>query len=194
MPKVTENIPVTSAESFKKTKTFVAQIDPTLTVRMRRHDIVSLVVNGVLPLTLLKAAEKFREIQRGIGDVLSGDAAPDVSDKLSEQLKFIKEAEDAGFLEFFRRYACATVVEPKLTLEDTGAVNELWVGELDLTQLITIHNIGQGTVDLPVMPRDAAEEFRRSEQTVHGDDVPAREDVRPEPQLVVIGDRDAIYA
>jgi len=182
-----DDLQVTSPSQFRRNNTKVVQITKDLVIRIQRHDLPGLVLQGVLPLTLFQASLRFRELQ----EKKEEDAT---ESGIEGQLRFLDRMRETGFLTFLQKYACITVIEPVIVMDRDDNEEHLWVGELDLEQLMKIHEVGMGYDGLPHVSRAAAEEFRGPTAPAPSDAAPAGKRVRSKPELVDSGTRETITA
>lgn len=181
MDKMTQHHQVTSAKSFRAQKSFILKVDDDLTVRVMRMDMAQLVVAGVLPLPMLKAAQEFEHVQ---------DRMIDSNDPIGALSEVDIHARES-FVQLLQAFACKAVIEPVIVPEDDGDENHLPVTFLTMAQLLKIWNTQEGVAN-PVIDRDDATEFRRSEPELPADDVPPGKDVRAEAEFVAVSDHEYI--
>jgi hypothetical protein len=175
---------VTSAKDFRRRNEFVLKIDDTLTVRMRRLDMPTMLVNGLLPLPMVRAAQKFEELQNTVNQ----DPAKPV-----DNLDLINEISENGFLAMLQKFAVLCVIEPKFVHEDTGAEDCVPVSFLSLEQLLAIWSGAKEDEGALLTPAQA-EEFRRPEPRVADPVLPAGAEVLAKAKLVDHVDRETISA
>jgi hypothetical protein len=180
---MTQVLSVTKAKERRRKSSFLLKASDSLTVRMRKLDVPSMILMGLIPLPMLQAAGKFEEMQ---GKISENSTAMEV-------LEVIDPEDQKKFVEFLRQFACEVVLEPTIVLEDDGIEDHLPVTELDINELMAIWNAGPTKED-PIVSTASAEEFHRAEPDAHAHDVPRGEDVRAEAKLMAGADRDFITA
>lgn len=193
-----EPLKVTSARERRGASTYLFKVSPKLTVRMRRLDITTMVLQNLIPFNLLKAANKFEEMARNLATVAPTvlDSEGNGGEDAINELEKIDPGQLQDMMEFLRHYAIVIIAEPKITMEDDGNPDHLPVSELDGDELMAIfysrppEGMGKEPTQLTVAE---AEEFRRPEPTVADSSVPDGEAVRAEAKLVDTPEREFIY-
>lgn len=141
--------PTSAKELRRRRQPFSFEVNPNLTVMIRRADMQTLIMEGLVPLNLLDASERFQKL----GDKIQTGEDP---------MKETKPEDMADMVEFMRRYAIAMVVSPKLTLEDDGREDSVPVSMLTADELMAIFNAtppGEET-EAPKVTAEVAREFR----------------------------------
>lgn len=178
--------PTPAAELRRRRQPYPFQVSPQLTVLMRRVDMQTLIMEGLVPATLLDAAERFEKIgvavasgEKSAKDVMEGNDKEDMSEMVL----------------FMRHYAVVAVAEPIMVFEDDGDINHFPVRDLTVDELMAIWNAAPPEEEgVPKVTTDRAIEFRRPEKQ---DDVPAAptgESVRSTAELVDKPERESIHA
>lgn len=140
--------------------------------KVRKADLPSLLMEGVLPTKLVEAIGRFDEIRQSIA-----------KDQFSDALKkFVEDETGADIREMLRRCAVAFVIEPRLTHSKRDAREHadttMWVGghsdiagdpdveqpgDLAMSDLFTLWRALMGEVGVFVMSDEDADDFRTSE-------------------------------
>jgi hypothetical protein len=136
-------------------------------VKARKLDLSVMLFEGLLPMSMLGAAQKFTQ-RTASADPLG-------------QLTNIEDTDRAAFMTVLRKHATVAVVEPKLVLVDDGNPDHLPVELLTLTDLMAIWT---ATAISPVLDPDAAAEFRRQPAPDVDPALQLGEDVRPTAEPV----------
>lgn len=127
------------------------EIDDGLTVRMRRIDLTSAYMQGLLPSPLMAALGRLIRY----GQRLSGDAS------FIEQ---VPSEDKALTLELMRRYACAAIIDPVFVMDDADPdPNHCPVAMLTSDQLVKIWQSGPPNANPATVQEvraDQADSFR----------------------------------
>lgn len=171
------------ASARKGKNSYLVELNDGLVVRVKKMDPIQMIFEGHLTLPMLRAAQRFEDIQDQLN---SSDQ--DAKNKAAEE--FLAGEEKDSFLKMLREYAVLHVMEPTLTLEEDGNENHLCVKELQFSELLAIFN------SAPTRNEELAgmaEEFRRAESTADGDAPSAGKELRGETELVAVSpERDTI--
>lgn len=182
-----EGLKPSAARSLRNTSVFTIQVSQRLTVKIKRIDMMRLMMQNLIPFHLMDAAAKFQEMADRVS----------MAESLEKKMEEAKNSMDADHLrkteEFLKRYAVAVVIEPKLVLVDDGNEDHLPVDDLTGDELMGIFYAAPMREEVAVT-KDEAEDFRGSEPAADGPAVLPREDVQPGPELLVAGDRETIHA
>lgn len=135
-------------------------------VKCRKEDMTLLLFDGRVPMPLLAAVQRMIEMP---------DASP------LERVQALGEVGGTNLVKLLREHVCAVVIEPKVTMEDTGDENTLPVSYFDVPQLMAIWN---ATAVVPKFTPTEASSFRPQPSPDAPDAVPAVEAVQPEPVVV----------
>lgn len=154
----------------KRRKTYLLQVGRDEWYRLRRTDLPSLFLEGIIPTPILRAVDTLQDFRRNV-------AADNIADALGN---LSKEDRDA-FLELMRRCAVSCVIEPKMTHSKRASLADedlLWVGgisdvdgegnedqrgDVETPVLLTIWKAVLGEAGIVTMSDDEANEFRESE-------------------------------
>jgi hypothetical protein len=189
-PPVKELTP-TRAKARRGRKTFVVQVSPTLIVRIRQMDMMTMVMNNLVPLHLLDAATKFEEMEKKMSQAMKdGDAALSVA-------KEVDPTALADTMKFLKHYAIIVVVEPKIVAEDDGNEDNIPVEDLTAEELMAIFYArapGEEEEAGPLLNREEADEFRGAAPDAASETGPASETVQSEAEHVAPRKREAIHA
>ena len=179
--------PTAASELRRRRQPYTFQASPTLTVQLRRVDMQTLLMEGLLPLTLLDAAERFEKL---------GERFEKDKDKSSSEIMQGSDPDDMKrMMDFIRHYACVVVVDPKLTLVDDGDENSVPVDSLSSDELLAIWNaVPPEEKEVPKVTNDEAREFRGAAEPTDVQAPQAVESVRPTPKLVDTDVRKRIHA
>lgn len=164
------------ARDRKGKNSYLLELTDGFVVRIRKMDPMQMIFEGLLSLPMLRAAQKFEDIQAKFS---SNDEAE--KEKATED--FLKAEEKEQFLHMLRDYACKHVIEPVVVMEEDGNPDHLPVSEFELSELLAIFN-SSPTRNQEVVR--IAEEFRGSEPSTSGVVVPNGEDIRTTPELVAV--------
>lgn len=165
---------ITSPRRFRSQQ-FYVEIRPGEHFRVRKTDLPSLMMEGVLPTQLLHAVERFDKFREDLGK------RGNLADALGKIANDPRNWQDIG--EMMRRCAVAFVIEPKLTHSKRQALDSpdeyLWVGgvsdvdgddqsreqdgDIPRSELLTFWRALMGEVGVFVMSDEDADEFRGSE-------------------------------
>lgn len=187
----------------KRRKTFLLQVEPPsgeypdgVWYRVKRLDLPSLFMEGIIPAPLLAAVDRLQDVRRRFHD---GDAIG-AMDAMAPENR-------AQMLELMRRCCVAAVLEPRMTHSKAAAQADedlLWIGgysDVDADQklgqpvqeedgdvpkpyMMTVWRAVLGEAGLVVMNDEAAEEFRESEPGTHAAAVEDGNGVRAEAVVV----------
>lgn len=136
-------------------------------VRARRDDVTAMVFDGRVPMPILTAVQKLIEMPH------------------STSAERVKALGDAGktLIEVVREHAVRVVIEPKLSLTETGDLDVLPVDYLNVNQLMAIWT---ETAVTPNIGPERAARFHRGQFAT--DDSPESDggEVRQSPKLVAV--------
>jgi hypothetical protein len=155
-----------SAEARRATSTFAVSIGGNRFVRCQWLDLPTMVMEGLVPMALLGAAQRMTQ---GLSEV--------------EKLETMTPDERRDLLDMMRRFAIASVVEPKIVSAeaDTGAPGTLPVTMLAFDELMLIWT--KASVR-PLVGAAKARTFRGNGGEPDAPDVPHGVEVRPQPVVV----------
>lgn len=159
--------------AFRARQLFDVEIEPGTIVRVRKLDMITMVMENVLPMPMLKAMTDLMAMREEIR---------------ADPSKFLEipETTKAATVELLRRYACAAVVSPVVVSEDDNHPQHLPVALLSMEQLMAIWSATPpGSEVTPVV----AERFRGAAPTDDGAVARDGEDVRPEALQLADGRR-----
>lgn len=189
---------ITSPKERRLKNTFVKEISPDLTVRMKRMDMLTLMMSGTMPLHLLEAATKFEQMENKILDLARKGEDPTEAEKALDAFKSVAPEDMAKTTEFLRYYAMAVVVEPQLVPTEEDVKNEdkqMAVTDLAADELLKIfYAVPPEGKEPPVMTPDQAADFRREKPVSPAEAGHPGEEVRPPTKFVDYGDREGIRA
>ena len=186
----------TAAKRYRSNRTYLHKASDELVVRIRRLDITTMVLQNLVPFSLLKAANQFEEMVRKLGNIGTGDAL-DTSDAALKELESINPSQLTNMMDFLRHYAVTVVAEPVITEKEDGNEEHISVTDLSGDELLSIFYARPSQEKEEQKPTvltvEQAEEFRRPEPAAIS---PASQDgpeVRPEAQLVDTPEREFVY-
>jgi hypothetical protein len=155
------------------------EIRPGKTVLIERRDLITMFLEGLLPMELLTAMQRLL------------DQAPTFMENPAA-LASVPGEDRAAVVEMLRRFACLVVIDPVLVFEPDDEPNHLPVSKLTSKELLAIWTEAHAMMGIDVTKLEAArggpeaaEQFRPQEP---GPDVPAvssGEAVREEPEQLV---------
>jgi len=176
-------MPRLKPQERRQKSTVEIEIAGGATILCRRKSPLTLVMCGILPLPLMRAAQRFAE------DHAQSDE--------TEMAAALAEPEQSQTLDLINRFICAVAIDPVVVLEDDGHPDHLLVDELEFDERLEIFRKVSAPAPMdtpvatPVIPElrteEAREEFRGAEPTAPADPAPAREDVPQGTELVVDG-------
>lgn len=180
----------TRGRDRRKVESFVVRVSQTLVVRIRQMDMMTMVMNNLIPMNLLDSAQKFEEMERKmVQGAKDGTSAIDVAKDLDPSAM-------AETLKFLKHYATVIVLEPKIVAKDDGNEDHIPVDNLTAEELMNIFysraaNDKEGG---PLLTKEEAQEFRGSEPVSPAESGSNGQAVRQAAKLVDRGTRDAIGA
>ena len=172
-----ETLKPTRAQDYVSETSFLHRASPKLVVRIRKADPLELIFGGMLSLPMLEAAEKFEKLKEGYDNAETQEERGDLTGQL------IDAPEKQQLVKFAREYACKMVIEPKITMQDTGKPDDLWVERLDFMELMSILN-AEDPAERSTPTNQEAMEFRRPEPKPVAPPEPTGESVRDETKLI----------
>ena len=185
----------TAAKRYRSNRTYLHKVSDELTVRIRRLDITTMVLQNLVPFSLLKAANQFEEMVRKLGNI-GGDAL-DTSEAALKELESINPSQLTNMMDFLRHYAVVVVAEPVLVPDDDGNDDHIPVTDLSGDELLSIFYARppqeKEEQKSTVLTAEQAEEFRRSEPTAPRPAAQDGAEVRSEAQLVDTPEREFVY-
>jgi len=190
-----EQLTPTSARRARGRNSYLFKVDNELTVRIRKLDMTTMVLEQLIPFDLLRAANKFESMVNEVAKIGQQISQSDeVADKALLELEKLNPAELKTMVDFLRHYAVVVVMDPILVLKDDDNLDHLPVTEISGDQLMAIFYARPPREEgAPVaITAEQAEEFRRSEPAVPSPDVPVGESVQREAELVDYTDREGI--
>jgi hypothetical protein len=141
----------TSAKALRAKGYWTLEVDPELTVELRRLDMVTLFMTGAIPMPLMASLSRAQEIRQKDG--------MDDATFMSE----LGEDDKTNMLDLLRRYACLAVKSPPLVLVDDGNPEHVPVELLTGPQLLTIWQALPPDAQTPRLTEAQADEFRGPE-------------------------------
>lgn len=135
-------------------------------VRARKEDMTLLVFDGRVPLPLLAAVQRMIDMP-GATDV--------------ERLEALGTEHGGNLVKLLQEHACAVVMQPKITMTDTGDPDTLPVHYFNTPQLMAIWS---ATAVVPRFTRVDAGRFRDDASADVDHAAPVVEDVQPVAELV----------
>ncbi len=184
----------TSAADFRRRSTFVAKIDSTLTVELKRADMMTMIMNDAMPMPLLDAAMKFEETIKKNAEERREKGLPALTEL--EQYAQVDKELMAGMLNAMRQYAIIHAVKPRIVPEGVDEPDTIPVTMLTPTQLLSIFYASpEGEErEAPVMDKNEAVEFRRKPEGVPSNPGPSSPEVRRDTKLLDLPQREYISA
>lgn len=185
---------VSKGRDVKKRKTYLLQISPGVVFRLRRVDLPTLFLEGIVPTPLLAAVDRLQDVRRKVAN-----------DQVAAAFETLSAEDRSGFKELMRRCAVASVVDPKLTHSKRASLADpdlLWVGgvsdvpgehssetdepgDVVTADLLVIWKAVLGETGIIIMSDDDADEFRSSEPELPVTAVRDGDGLRPEAVDVV---------
>jgi len=178
----------------RKSKNFLHRVSPELVVRIRRMTMTTMVMEGLIPMKLLQAAQKFEQLTDAVNKGIATDGTNGGAAALADfDGTITKES-----LDFLRHYASVVVVEPKIVMEDDGNPDHLPVTELEAEELMGIFYAtppDQSEKEKEVvLTTEAAEDFRgKAWPEFATPAVRPVEDVPATPEFLDLPEREAIH-
>lgn len=180
----------TRGRDRRKIDSYIVRVSQSLVVRIRQMDMMTMVMNNLIPMHLLDSAQKFEEMERKMVQAAKdGQSAVNVAKELdpsamNETLKFLKH------------YATIIVIEPKIVTVDDGNEDHIPVDNLTAEELMNIFyaRAAQDKEGGPLVTKDEAHEFRGSEPVPTPEPRPTGKEVRKTAKLVDSGNREVIGA
>lgn len=137
------------------------------TMLCRRRDMVTLVLEGGLPMSMLQAAQKMIELP---------DATPE------ERVKALGGENGRLLIDVLRKHAVEVALDPKVTAGETSDPNAMPVEMLSVSELMAIWT---ATALIPPVGAAPAAEFRSEGGGVSVVPPPSGESVPPAPEPMV---------
>lgn len=156
MPDVTPDTPKRPRVNPKarRERLFVEiPLDDGTMLTAKRLDMMTIVIEGLLPMPLLKAVQAIKQM----GPEERARAAAGELDFGDKTIKDLAESDKRAMRDLMRRHAMLAVVDPGLVETDDGDDNHLPVDLLTSQELL---RIWQETTIIPVMEPAAAHRFR----------------------------------
>jgi hypothetical protein len=171
-PKDKPKIKATRGRDVKKSRrTYLAQVEPDVWFRLKKTDLPTLLMDGIVPAPLLKAAERMQEIRTKIA-----------ADQIADAFAQVSKEELGSMKELLRRCAVSVTIDPKLTHSKKAAKENPdlpWVGgysdiegdnheaveegDVSFAAQMMIWKAVMGEVGVVIMPDDDAHDFRSHE-------------------------------
>jgi hypothetical protein len=189
-----EQLKPTSAADFRRRFTFTVKIDSTLTVELRRMDMMTMLLNNAMPLPMLDSAMNFEAQLAANAEKRKADGLPPQTQL--EQYAQVDKTLMRDMLDAMRQYAIIHVVKPVIVQEDDGNPEHIPVTMLTSDQLLGIFYASpEGEEkEAPVINKDEATEFRGPQPLAAAHARPVGAPVRPEAELLDLPERKAISA
>lgn len=188
--KVEELVP-TKGRTRRQRRSFVVRISQTLVVRIQIMDMMTMIMNNLVPMHLLDAAQKFEEMERKMVQAAKdGSSAVNVAKEVDS--KALEET-----MKFLRHYATVVVLEPKIVAVDDGVEDHIPVDFLTAEELMGIFYARGPNAEEEVeslLTKEEATEFRGPTSIPSPQPGPDGKAVRPTPKLVDRGEREVINA
>lgn len=194
MPDQKPRVRIRRGRDHKKRKTYLLNVDQGEAFRLRRVDMMGLLLEGALPTPLLSAVGRFQNLR---GAILERNA------DIGSIFESLTREDRASFIELMRRVAVLTAVEPRMTHSKRAAVEDqdlLWVGgysdvagenqttdepgDVTIGELMLIWRATLGEAGVVTMSDDDALEFRTSESSSDGPVLPDGSGVRAEAEFL----------
>ncbi len=193
-----EELKVTSVEQRRKAGSFLFRASPNLVCRIRKMDMTDMILNKLIPMPLLKAAQRYSRIQKGQEQLPSQDEAS-IDQKIDDIEQNLSDDTVDRWNEFLNHYVSVVVLEPKITLSKTPGLDELSIMEISGDEKIAILNAKpQDEVEsqegVPRFDVNQADDFRGNEQRPDGPAVQSGVEVRAETKLLDSPEREFIHA
>lgn len=122
-------MPRLTAKKLRAVAEWEVELEGGDTVLMRRVDVVTAYMTGLLPMPLMVALGKIQ----ASSEELRNNPTPEAMEKLSAE-------EKAQAIELMRRYACAAIKDPVFVMEDDGHPDHCDIMLLNSDQLLKIWN------------------------------------------------------
>lgn len=189
-----EKMKPTSAAEFRRRSTFIVKVDDTLTVELKRSDMMTMLMNGAMPMPLIEAAMNFEREMTAAQKRRKEEGLPPQS--TAEQYATMDKNLVNDMMTSMRHYAVIHCVNPVMVLKDDGDPNHLDVHLLSASQLFAIFYASPDgeEKEAPIITSDEAKEFRGSPAPDAGDAGPNRSEVRATAKLLDLPQREVISA
>ena len=192
-----EELKVTTAAEKRRNSTYLHRVSKDSVFRLKKVSMTTLVLNSLIPMPLLEAAQEYERLQAG------GALPENMTDeeKRAEIKRLMAESPDVvrGWKDFLKHYASVVVTEPRVVNGPSDDPNVLSADELSADELLEIlkavpeEDREKEEAD-PALTKEAAQEFRGSAQP--NDDTPKQDGSAVPQQAVLVDtpDREVIYA
>lgn len=184
----------TSAADFRRRSTFVITVDDSLTVELKRSDMMTMLMNGAMPMPMIEAAMNFEKEMTAQRKKRRDEGLP--MQTQAEQYGSMDKNLIKDMLTAMKHYAVIHCVKPVMVLQDDGNPEHLDVNLLSATQLFGIFYASPPGEEKegPVITADEAEEFRGESAPDAGNAGPNRSEVRSSAKLLDLSQRETISA
>lgn len=190
-----EELQPTQAQDFRRRSTFTVKIDGTLTVELRKSDMMTMIMNDAMPLPLLEAAMNFEKQLADNDSERKAKGLPALTN--IEQYNAVDKKLMAQMFTAMRHYAVIHCVRPRFVLDDEDKdPNHLHVSMLTGDQLLSIFYAtppGEEK-EAAVIDKDEAITFRGPQPVDLGDVGPVSPTIRGSAKLLDLPGRQAITA
>jgi hypothetical protein len=184
----------TSAADFRRRSTFIFRVDDSLTVELKRSDMMTMLMNGAMPMPMIEAAMNFEREMTAAQQKRKEQGLP--LQTTAEQYGSMDKNLVNDMMTSMRHYAVLHCMNPVMVLKDDGNPDHLDVNLLNASQLFAIFYASpEGEEkEAPVITSDEAKEFRGSPATDISDARPSGKKVRPPAELLDLPEREVISA
>lgn len=190
-----EELQPTQASDFRRRATFTVKIDKTLTVELRKSDMMTMIMNDAMPLPLLEAAMNFEKQLAENETERKAKGLPSLTNV--EQYNAVDKKLMAQMFTAMRHYAVIHCVRPRFVFdEDDKDPSHLPVTMLSGDQLLSIFYASPPgeEKEAAVIEKDEAIAFRGPEPVDLGDVGPTSPTIRGSAKLLDLPGRQAITA
>jgi hypothetical protein len=184
----------TSAAEFRRRQTFIVEVDDTLTVELKRSDMMTMLMNGSMPMPMIEAAMGFEAAMDKQREERKRQGLP--MQTQAEQYGSMDKTLMNDMLTAMKHYAVIHAVDPVIVFGNDGNPNHLDVNLLTATQLLSLFYASPDSEqkEAPVVTKDEATEFRGEPAADAGDAGPDSPAVRTTAKLLDLQTRQAISA
>jgi hypothetical protein len=189
-----EQMKPTSAAEFRRRSTFIVKVDDSLTIELKRSDMMTMLMNGSMPMPMIEAAMNFERTMTEQAKQRREQGLPTLTQ--AEQYGSMDKSLINDMLSAMRQYAVVHAVNPIIVPKDDGNPDHLDVNLLNATQLFGIFYAAPDgdQKEGPIITTEEAKEFRGSPAPDVSDAGPARTEVRPSAKLLDLPQRQVISA
>ncbi len=184
----------TSAAEFRRGSTFIVRVDDTLTIELKRTDMLTMIMNDAMPMPLLDAAMQFEQHIQDTEKQRKEQGLPPQT--MAEQYAGMPKETLIGMLRAMRQYAIIHAVNPKIVPEGDNTPDAIPVTMLTPDQLMSIfYATPEGEKkEVAVLDKNEAIDFRGQQTDVPSVARQGGEEVRPSAKLLDLPKRECLSA